>query len=71
MFLYSFLLYITCINHYNHSSIDATFEESFGRFVNDSPPATANSVIKRKVINGVSKLLIYANKDIDAGTEIT
>ena len=52
-------------------SIDATFEKSFGRFVNDSPPQTANSVIKRQVVAGVSRLCIFANKDIDAGTEIT
>ena len=51
-------------------SIDASRNERLGRYVNDSPERFANSAPKVMVICGKPRLLLFATKDIAAGTEL-
>jgi hypothetical protein len=64
---YSFELihtYIFCC------SIDATNSERLARFVNDSPRKFANCVPKALFVAGKPHVILFACKNIDAGTEL-
>lgn len=64
-FLYIYLLFCSFIK-----SIDATHETSYGKFVNDSPHANANAIMKRKIVNNNIRLCLFATEKIQSGTEI-
>lgn len=61
--IYSEFLNIFC-------SIDASANERLGKFVNDSPRRYANCTAKAMLIDQQPHVLLFACKDIPAGSEL-
>lgn len=51
-------------------SIDATESNRLGKFVNDAPPRYANCVAKTMMVLGQPHVILFASRDIPAGSEI-
>ena len=56
------------INKLFFLSIDGTFAEQLGRFVNDS--VYGNAVMKRVSVDGQTRLCLFALKEIPFGEEL-
>lgn len=51
-------------------SVDGTYQNTLGRLVNDSPSRYANCIVKRYNVDGESKLILVASRDIEKDEEL-
>ena len=51
-------------------SIDATYTDCLGRYINDRCASKANAEVKRLYFDGKAHLVFFAKKDIQKGEEV-